>query len=62
MKCPSQKKSRSGAGGLDKLVGAKEEGNFSSVRKDLFNDNEDDGQEDYDWCGPRSPANEETTL
>jgi len=63
----SHKKSRSGAKGLDKLVGIKDEEKLGSVRKDLFRQGEDEGDKEYDERvalskSSKSPARERTTL
>ena len=58
----SHKKSRNGAKGLDKLVGMRDEGNLGSVKKSLFRQEEDEGGEEEDWRGPKSPAKDGTTL
>ena len=65
-KC-SHKKSRSGAKGLDKLVGMKDEEKLGSVRKDLFRQGDEEGDEEDDEHialskSPKSPAREGTTL
>lgn len=53
----SHRKSRSGAKGLDKLLGMQDDENLGSVRKDLFRQGEEEGDET-----PESPARDGTTL
>jgi len=62
----SHKKSRSGAKGLEKLVGMKDEEKLGSVRKDLFRQGEEGYEEDDERIAlsesPKSSAREGTTL